>query len=499
MGKHFNVKKQQQGRIVPFQVDGEAFYQKGLKAYRNGDLYKAKKYLMRALRIEPNEPVFMCQLAAVLAELGDYGDSNDILIKVIDEVEPTMSECLYFLANNFAHIGLFEKAEKYAERYLIESTDKDFEEDTLELLELLSIETGNEKYTELYSDEDNIIMMQEKAKDHLEKGEIHLAINILEEMIKEHPEFWSAYNNLALAYFYSGDKKRAIELVEEILEKNPGNLHALCNLTIILDTLNYDEEVKNLMDQLKKIHPIHMDHQYKLGSTFGLISQYHIAYRYLNDLHRKGYPGDGSFYYWLSMSAYYVGKQDFAEKIWKRVVEFRPDKAGDEPWKDQDEDRTPLHLDVLRTNIHERILLAQTFKNETSVSKKMFALFVFAKLDDEDSREIINQTIISGDPIISGYAQQLLVGKSNHIGIEVANLLLDGQGKILNEDLFDFWFTTYLTLDAKATKNISAWAGAIEYMYLKITNEKISQSEIAKKYNISSTTLSKYVKNVKEI
>ena len=65
------------------------------------------------------------------------------------------------------------------------------------------------------------------------KGDFPEAITILEDLIEDRPAFWSAYNNLALAYFYVGEEEQAKALLHTVLRENKGNLHALCNLTVI--------------------------------------------------------------------------------------------------------------------------------------------------------------------------------------------------------------------------------------------------------------------------
>ena len=67
---------------------------------------------------------------------------------------------------------------------------------------------------EAYYDEDEVrdgevYFLQEKARRLMESGDFKAAIELLEAMITDNPEFWAAYNNLALAYFYIGETKQA--------------------------------------------------------------------------------------------------------------------------------------------------------------------------------------------------------------------------------------------------------------------------------------------------
>ena len=48
---------------------------------------------------------------------------------------------------------------------------------------------------------------------------ISKSCSLFEAVIDEFPEYWSAYNNLALAYFYLGDVNKAKNVFDEVLEK----------------------------------------------------------------------------------------------------------------------------------------------------------------------------------------------------------------------------------------------------------------------------------------
>lgn len=219
--------RHQKGMLLSFIPTGEYYFTKGIKAYQRRDFQKAKKYLQRAMQLEPGEPMIACQLAIVYTELGEYQNSNRLLHFILEELDEEMVECHYFLANNYAHLGFFKDARHHAKLYLELDQDGEFTEDTKDLLYLLNLES-EELGEELY-EEDDLIIKQEQARELLESGHFPKAIELLNGVIKEYPEYWSAYNNLALAYFYLGEIKKAEDILNEVLRLNPGNLHALCN------------------------------------------------------------------------------------------------------------------------------------------------------------------------------------------------------------------------------------------------------------------------------
>ncbi len=333
MSKDSKATKNRTGMLLSFTPTGEYYFTKGLKAYQRRDYHKAMKYLKRAMQLEPGEPMIACQLAIVLSENGQYKEANHLLHTILEEWDEDMVECHYFLANNYAHLGLFKDAYHHAELYMELETDGEFIEDAEDLLDLLTLE-AEDLEVDLYEDDD-LISRQEEARELLESGDFPEAVELLEGVIKDFPEYWSAYNNLALAYYYLGEYAKADELLDEVLEKNPGNLHALCNKVIFAFYEKDWKTVKTLKEVLLKIMPLSVEHQFKLGTTFALLGEYEMAYSWLKKLYKQGFEGDGAFYYWLASSAYHTGRQQTAEKSWQRVIQLNPEKEGQEPWKEK--------------------------------------------------------------------------------------------------------------------------------------------------------------------
>ena len=323
--------------VSKFHPTGPYYFQRGIKAMENGDLITAKKFLTRAVELAPEDPIINCQLAIVLTECEEFERSNEILWKIIREIDPNMLEVYYFLANNYAYLGVYREAVKYAKRYLQSRPYGEFVPAAKQLLEVLALEY--EDFDDLDDgetadrfNEEQLLEYQELANDLLESGELGQASAVLNDLLAEYPDYWPAYNNLALARFYAGDREEAIRITQEVLKKNPGNLHALCNLTIF--RYQSGEEIQEDIAILKKIYPISFDHRYKLGVTLTMVGEYQTGYKWLKTLQDIAGSLDSQYYYWLAYAAYYSGRTASAEKAWKQFLAIHPEKAGEEPWND---------------------------------------------------------------------------------------------------------------------------------------------------------------------
>ncbi|RFU66988.1 tetratricopeptide repeat protein [Peribacillus saganii] len=489
----------QQAKILPFHPTGEYYFSKGLKAYHRRDLYKAKKYLERAMALEPNEPMIACQLAITCTEMGEYTYSNNLLENILNVLDPLMAECHYFLANNYAHLGMFKEAYRHANAYLDKEEDGEFSEDAEDLLDLITFETDEGE--ESFNQEDGLIFKQEKAREYLECGNFEKAIEVLLETIEEYPDFWSAYNNLALAYYYVGQTEEAYRTLDTVLEKSPGNLHALCNMTVFHFYQQRDMELDELVKALAKIRPIVLEQRFKLGATFALVGKYQLAYQWLKQLQKQGFEGDATFFYWLAISAHYLGHEHTAKQAWKRVLDISPDKAGMEPWAEGNqqadgfENHTPSILKRIDSDYAEERLFA-IFLSKHSMERDM--LHKHSLFADNEKLTQLEQNYIK---LLTGHSQ----GMNSEIEFadRTAELLYKHFTpiQISEAGLFLMWFSLFVEAVNENIKltNPAAWAAASEYTWNKLRDEKKSQQEIAKKYYISTSTLAKYVKLVNSL
>jgi tetratricopeptide (TPR) repeat protein len=490
MGKDAKA-RMNKGKLLSFVPTGEYYFTKGLKAYRRRDFKKAKKYLGRAMQLEPGEPMITCQLAIVSTELGEFENSNRLLHIILEDLDAEMAECHYFLANNYAHMGFFKDAYHHATLYVELDPDGDFIEDTEDLLEVLTLEaeeTGDELYPQ-----DDLIVKQEQARDLLESGYFPKAIELLKDVVKEYPEYWSAYNNLALAYFYLGKTKKAESILNEVMELNPGNLHALCNRLVFAHYQGQEELVADLLASLKKIQPLLSEHQFKLGATFALVGEYEFAYLWLKKLYKQGFDGDGPFYYWLSTAAYSTGHVNFAQNIWKKVLEITPDKEGLEPWNE--DKATVTGFENQAGSIFQKL-------DSDYVEERLFAIFLATVSNDKKDEIFSSKRLFQNHKLTTlerEYISFVKSGKQSNAkdGHEVAELLYQNNQPIgtVEAGLYLMWFSVFAEMK-DYLKNKRAWAGAIEYVWFRLRNEKVSQQEVAERYGVSIATIGKYVKLV---
>ncbi|MDW0118406.1 tetratricopeptide repeat protein [Sporosarcina thermotolerans] len=497
--KHRNIDK----KIISFIPDGEFYYQKGIKAMQRERYDDAHKYLQRAVELSPSDPLILMQYGILIMEEGMFEEAYEILAAA-HGIDPEEEDIIFYLAEVHAHLGLLRDAKVYAEKYIALSPDGPLVDDSMEIIDFA------EQEEDIFDDEEmpdgEVYFLQEKARRLMEGGLFDEAIEILEAIIVDYPEFWAAYNNLALAYFYVGKIDQAKELLYDVLDKNKGNIHALCNLAVFYYYQKDKEELDALLDLLLKIKPYQFIHRYKLGATFALVGKHKEAYGWLRSLKKRGFEGDAGYYFWLAHSAYFSGNETAAKEAYEKLVELDPSKAGLEPWKSVQEtsradsfeqDREFLLSKIMNKYRSERLLgfylLGKSAHKQEIISHPKYIdleklssieqLFLAHSLDYEFTLETdfdhsFMRALETTDIIYKNYKP------------------LDKQGT----HLFQMWFTLCEVALTRSYdfRNPDALAAAADYMFQSSRYKGVTKTAIAKSYGISVPTLTKYVHTLME-
>ncbi len=129
-------------KVIPIQWDATFFFERAVRSLDRYHYDKALKYFRRAVEYEPDNPVNHCNMAGILSEMGNYEESNEILQSIVDELDPAMTECHFYMANNFANMEKYEAAEDALVRYLEEDSEGQFLDEAEEMMDLLHLRAG---------------------------------------------------------------------------------------------------------------------------------------------------------------------------------------------------------------------------------------------------------------------------------------------------------------------------------------------------------------------
>ncbi|WP_201317881.1 tetratricopeptide repeat protein [Paenibacillus sp. EPM92] len=560
MEKKKRVLPQTSTNVVPMQMDATFFFEKAVQSLDRYHYDKALKYFRRAAEYEPENPVNHCNLAGLLSEMGNYEESNRILQHVLDQIDPAMTECYFYMANNFANMENYESAEKAIVHYLENDPTGQFLEESEEMMELLRLELDRPaKLTTIKSREG--LFEHDRARSMLEEGKFSEAVRLLETIIRNHPDFMAARNNLALAYYYMGHFDRSVQMIREVLELEPGNLHALCNLAIFYQHFGDREKLAGLLDMLRKTYPFHQDHVFKLATTMGILSEHDKAYRLFKRLLKTGEAGpDPCLFHYAAVAAYNTGRWDEAERLWRQAE--KNDPGSDIPRfylnilnKRRDGDTKVqvsyhYHLpfeEQLRGMERKEGGLPDHLKKDPLVRSSFFwalrhgdtdtklqVIQAFGLIADDEVKDALTEFIL--EPEEDDYLKKMAVFVLRSIGVkDPLPAVLEGRSTtvapsphspslpvwdrkwqlvmelaqremarrydiVQQYDLQTLW-VEYLTRVFPAVPKIAkveGWAAALEYWIARMHRRPVSFQETADRYGVSVATVSKNAKLIDE-
>ncbi|KGX86211.1 tetratricopeptide repeat protein [Pontibacillus litoralis] len=301
--------------VIPFTPEGEFYFGQGVRAFQRREFEKAIKWLTRAIELSPKQPLYHCQLSVVYTETGQYHSANQVLMNVLAEFGHDYVDCHYLIANNYAHLGLFHDAMKFAKDYLQRAPEGDFHKEAEELVEMLTMD--DEEDEEEFAEEDELMRYQESAFYYMEHEQWEQALPILEEMMRLFPNHILAKHKYAEALFFSGEKEEAIELEEQWLQLNDSSLHTICNLAIFYHLTSNKEAAEVHIQQIKNVYPIREQQQLNIAVTLARIGCYYESYERFNRLPKRKLKGHLSYYKWYSITAYHLGEPSIAIQLWE--------------------------------------------------------------------------------------------------------------------------------------------------------------------------------------
>ncbi|QQK81539.1 tetratricopeptide repeat protein [Salicibibacter cibi] len=320
------------GQLIPFLQNPEYFFDRGITFYKNKEWNRSIRYLKRAIELRPLEGVFHCQLAAILSDMGEYERSNETLLHVLDHIDGDMYDCYYFLANNYAFLGLFDKSKEAALHYLSSSPEGEFVEDAQELLELVKLDGNEDFFADEYEEKpafpDDFILQYERAGRFINEGNYEKAERLLKGLMMDYPAYYASYNQYARTLHLQGRSDEAMHCLRTLLEEVM-YVPALCQLTLLLEDQRKDREVEQLKKKLRQLVPLNKGHIHKLAATLCRLGEYEQALLLFHFLQKHSPPEmAGAFFYRYGVAAFHCGYHKKSKKAWKLARDHGDDKAA---------------------------------------------------------------------------------------------------------------------------------------------------------------------------
>lgn len=541
--------------IIPIEMNANFFFDRAVKSLDRFQYDKALKYFRKAVEYEPENPVNHCNMAGILSETGDYEGSNKVLQHILDKVDSSMTECYFYMANNYANMELFEQAEEALVTYLEEDSSGQFMDESEELMELLQYELNRPAKVNRIKSREGMVE-HERARELLEEGKFAQAVKMLEEIVEDCPDFLAARNNLALAYYYMGRFAKAKKTIEEVLDQEPGNLHGLCNLAIFFQHEGNSEQRNRLVEMLAATIPFHQEHVFKLATTMGILGKHEEAFGHFRRLLKdEEFSSDPSLYHYTAVAACNSGLYEVAGRYWRHAKKLDPESVIPDFYLAQLQQRKETGTAVMKVSYHYHLPFEEQFKRwehdgevmteEAKHNPLIRSSFFWALRygDPHIKLQVIRTLELIADDEVQHALQTFLQEPGEDAALkDAARLVLQqleskpirnqDRENVKNVEVLPDWHPTWQEVLDKASqmvdkrpdhfrkreleslwseflsklypdipniRNISGWAAALEYMTAKIRGRAYTYEEVALRYGISSSTVRRYARQIDQV
>ncbi|WP_025675865.1 tetratricopeptide repeat protein [Paenibacillus polymyxa] len=569
-GKHLRV-SEPSPKIIALRFDASFFFEKAVRSLDRNHYDKALKYFRKAVEYEPDNPVNHCNMAGILSEMGDYAGSNEILSSVLSDVDSSMTECYFYMANNYANMEQFEEAEKALVTYLEEDEEGQFLDEAEEMMELLYYELDRPAKLNRIKARQGVVE-HDQARVLLEEGKFAQAAQLLKQISEEQPDMFAARNNLALAYYYMGLFQNAKATIIQVLEDEPGNLHALCNLAIFYQHEGGGPELDRLVQTLAVTIPFQEEQVFKLATTMGILGRHEEAYRHFRRLlHGNGENNaDASLYHYTAVAASNTGRYAEARRLWSHLQ--KQDASSEVPrfflsrLEELQQEGTPLQ--VLSYHYHlpfeEQFRMWEKFgaeqvpdsmKKDPLIRSSFFwalrhgdratqlqVIQALSLIGDDEVRQALESFVEDPDQeselkrralqVLQELAEQEV--QNTHAETEhperleaekdpyttegdisaspvdpqwqavldkVLTVMSKSSDPAMQHDLRSLWqeYLDRLAPEVPMVQHTEGWAAALEYLTAKMHHHSVTYQEVADRYGISVSTVSRYARQIDSV
>lgn len=171
-------------------------------------------------------------------------------------------------------------------------------------------------------------VLHEEVQSHLEQGDYPGARRVARKFLARYPQCAPVLNNVSQSFYVQGQMDEAIKTTRQVLEFDPGNIHALSNLTRYACLIGHLEEAQAYAAQLKASTEPATDRSYKiaealsyLGDDAGTLEAFERA-QAADEL--KGATSEALFYHLAAVAALRLDREAEARRHWKRALQVTP-------------------------------------------------------------------------------------------------------------------------------------------------------------------------------
>lgn len=221
-------------KIVHFQQSGDLLFRIAQNRFAQNRLDDAVNYCQRALEKDRMNCQYKLLLAQIYGRMGRMIESNRILLRILHE-EPSLRAIAYYeLGNNLHMMGEDDNAYDSFQRCIESNPDDLLGMDAEDMMDFIAYEADDANGL-LDVNVKRAQDMLTLSRSAMSANKLEDAIQYMQDAIHAQPAMTGMQNSLALMYYAKGDMAEARRITQEVLEKDAGDIYALCNMVLLAE------------------------------------------------------------------------------------------------------------------------------------------------------------------------------------------------------------------------------------------------------------------------
>jgi tetratricopeptide (TPR) repeat protein len=290
----------------------------------------ARETLQDLDRRYPGQPAILTHLVNVYYELEDirrYQSAVERLLKV----EPDNADATLGLAGSYLQTlrpvlalrtfrAFLERWPDHARAADARGTIADLEATMPQVFAELGMADGEATW--------ELAIQHEEMQVHLAQGRFSQVHQTAEAILRHHPHFAPALNNLSLAYWAEGRMDRAIASAERVLTFEPDNVHALSNLVHFMCLARRMEQARDYADRLRASTAPASEKALKQMEAFTFLGDDEIVLALFDQAagtgEREERLANPMLYHLAAVALLRLGREAQARQAWEQALKIQP-------------------------------------------------------------------------------------------------------------------------------------------------------------------------------
>ncbi|HEY8389535.1 MAG TPA: tetratricopeptide repeat protein [Clostridia bacterium] len=359
-------KPEEKGKVLEFLQDADYYFDRALEYLDSEEFLPALDDIRQAIKLEPDELDFKFLLAQIYSDMGLFQKSNFEYFKLL-ATDENLGECYLRISQNYFML----KDETSAVNYLKKSIEFDFDEDEIidvdELMQELN--RGDFKLLSQNSEDEMLLSCVNKL---ISISEYDGALQLLQYIKSNSKHYINALNSAAFCNSCIDNPQQEIELSQKVLEYEPDNIGALCNISDGYVKIGDIEKAKEAAQKIINLNISDINEYFKVSIILLQCDFHEQAIKMLNS-YLSYYPYNESALMLLSLAYYNQGEIELAKDYMYKLVRIDNSNTIAKYYNQlfQDNSQKPTKLPYIRQvpeeEVQRRISMFEKISTYTSI------------------------------------------------------------------------------------------------------------------------------------